>query len=138
MWRYLVLTSMVLGAEALEVDITGAGTKTTTPPPRWSSQPSNATTCEDGVCGAGKWVAYYGGKTEDECKAICDSTRQLVEEPKGCKEFVSRFVHHGRWRTATDAELVRNKKFERTVPNVDYWKHPSWDYWDAEYRKYDV
>jgi hypothetical protein len=83
----------------------------------WSSQPSNNATCSPGVCSKGKWLAYYGGQTESQCKATCDGLRKLEEVKDGAIEKVYTFRQNGRFHDVS----TRTPKFTRSIQkSIDY------------------
>jgi len=88
-------------------------------------------TCEEGVCGKGKWTAYYGGKTAEQCKELCESTRRLVPIPDGVTEKVYGFRQNGRFHDVS--KRGGDLKFERSVPKIDY--KGTGGFWDDQFKK---
>jgi len=87
-------------------------------PPKTDGQPSLNSTCSGGVCSSGKWAAYYGGKTESQCKAICDGHRVLVPEPDGIWEKVYDFRQNAQFHNVLGGKRVPD--MDRTVTQINY------------------
>lgn len=78
-------------------------------------QPSTSATCSPGICEKGEWKVFKGGQTEAQCKALCDSGRELVLE-NGVKEKVYYFRQNGHYHDVSS----KTPNMERVVPQVMY------------------
>jgi len=89
--------------------------------PNYIGQPSLNATCSPGVCGKGRWASYFSGKTEPQCKEICDGFRKLIPEPEGINEFVYTFRQHGQFASETKLKGGKMKpNVEQNVKQINY------------------
>lgn len=96
-------------------------------PKKWTAQPSTDATCTAGVCSRGKWAAFFGGKTDAQCKAICDAGRLLIPEPEGLVERVFKFHQNGQFHMVMGGQLeghgaitAKTPLWTRKVDNISY------------------
>merc|ERR1719491_292428 len=96
-----------------------------------TTTPSLTSVCTPGVCTKGKWTSHLSGKTEAECKAMCEDGRKYVSVADGIQEDVYYFGQKGRFQDLTgkmsSASRIVNKI---NYPNTGgHFKEPSGKDW---------
>jgi hypothetical protein len=107
------------GTEATEATTAAPTTAAPTMAPTTAPiQNVTTSTCSQGVCTKGKWMLFFGGKTDAECKSLCEDARREVPVPDGVLEEVYSFRQDGQFKMVKGGKIPAGH--ERMVKEINY------------------